>query len=176
MDYEWAAERLREHIRLATLTPKYYEDFGMHDELTVSQDVIIASAQVVEKILDRVTPLWDRGISGDGAQDWQAHRAAAIRALVEIEQAEEIAEKLGDNAPVLSAAGMHPWAWEAARSLWQSGHYGEAVRAATVKVNAELQNKLGRRDSSETALVQEAFSESVPTARSPRLRPPTMPS
>nr|WP_246865506.1 TIGR02391 family protein [Cryobacterium sp. BB307] len=66
---------------------------------------------------------------------------------------------------------MHPWIWDAARSLWQSGHFREAVRAASVKVNAELQNKVGRRDASEVALFQQSFSDDLPAPGKPRLRP-----
>jgi hypothetical protein len=46
------------------------------------------------------------------------------------------------------------------------------VRAASVKLNAETQNKLGARDLSETALFQIAFSADEPTPTRPRLRPP----
>lgn len=171
MDYEWAAERLRQHIRLTTLTRREYE-MGIFDELSFSQPEILASAQVVEKIMDRVTPKWRESLAPDHAQQWQPHRAAAVRALAEIESAEEVAEKLGENAPTLNAATMHPWAWEGARSLWQSRHFGEAVRAAATKVNAELQNKVGRRDVSEEALVKEAFSDNPPTPTAARLRLP----
>src|SRR6185312_11674887 len=75
------------------------------------------------------------------------------------------------NGPTMSASALHAWAWGAARSLWQSGHFREAVRAASVKVNAELQNKLGRRDLSETALFQAALSNDPPKESAPRLRP-----
>lgn len=172
MDSEWAAERLREHIRLTTLTQKYYEDIGTFDELAANPEQIHASAQIVEQIMDRVTPRWRLDLAEDPAQQWQPHRAAAVRALAEIEHAEELAEKLGDNAPTLNAAAMHPWAWGGARSLWQSGHFGEAVRAAIIKVNAELQNKVGRRDVGEEGLVKESFSDDEPKPGRPRLRPP----
>lgn len=172
MDYQWAADRLREHIEYTTLTSRYYEDLGTFDSLSHSKEEIIASAQVVEKIMDRVTPRWRSDLAEDPAEQWQPHRSAALRALAEIESAEEVAEKLGDNAPTLNAAAMHPWAWEGARSLWQSGHYGEAVRAAATKVNAELQNKVGRRDVSEEGLVKQAFSDDEPKPGSPRLRLP----
>lgn len=132
---------------------------------------IVASAQIVEKILDRVLPRWRTDIKEDKNGRWQQHREAAQRAVVELEQRAEIEAKLGDNAPTLNAGALHPWVWEAARSLWQSGHYREAVRAASVKINAELQNKLGRRDISETALFQAALSSDAPSAATPRLRP-----
>jgi hypothetical protein len=122
--------------------------------------------------MDLVTPGWRARVPEPDSIFWREHRVATVRALAEIENAEELAANLGEQGPTLSADSMHPWAWEGARSLWQSGHYGEAVRAATVKLNAELQNKLGRRDTSEVALVQEAFSDNQPTERAPRLRPP----
>lgn len=48
----------------------------------------------------------------------------------------------------------------------------EAVRAASVKVNAEAQNKLGRRNLSETTLFQQAYSADDPKPAQPRLRLP----
>jgi hypothetical protein len=53
--------------------------------------------------------------------------------------------------------------------LWQSGHFREAVEGAIRKLNAETQNKLGRRDVSETDLFNQAFSEQPGTVTSPRL-------
>lgn len=90
---------------------------------------------------------------------------------MQLRDGEELAARLGDNAPVLSASNLHPWVWEGARSLWQSGHYREAVRAASVKVNAETQNKLRRRDISETKLFQQALSNEPPAGTTYRLRP-----
>ncbi|MFC9454469.1 TIGR02391 family protein [Streptomyces sp. NPDC056983] len=72
----------------------------------------------------------------------------------------------------MSADAMHPWVWEGAKSLWQSGHYREAVGAAARKVNAETQNKLGHRRNSETDLFKQALSPDQPKAETPRLRLP----
>ena len=77
--------------------------------------------------------------------------------MAKIERQDEVAAALGDDAPELSAAGMHPWVWSGACSLWGSGHYAEAVRAASVKVNAETQNRVGRRDVAETDLFVQAL-------------------
>lgn len=134
-----------------------------------SQSDIVASAQIVEKILDRVVPDW-RQITERKPGRWERHREGAQRALVELQRSTEIAEKLGENAPRLSAAAMHPWIWESARSLWQSGHFVEAVRAAAVKLNAETQNKLMRRDISETDLFKQALSVDPASPDKPRLR------
>lgn len=81
-----------------------------------------------------------------------------MRAREALLRADELRQNLGDGAPEISAANLHPWVWSGAKSLWQSGHYRSAVEDAAKKVNAEAQNKLGRRDVSETKLFQEAFS------------------
>ncbi|MCG2624694.1 TIGR02391 family protein [Arthrobacter sp. I2-34] len=175
MDNEWALTELRRFIQLTQLQQPqsgggvvYMGDFATP---VGNRSDIIASAQIVEQILDRVLPRWRTEIRDDGKRRWTLHREAAQRAVVQIEQQAMIAEKLGDNAPMINTSAFHAWAWEGARSLWHSGHYREAVRAASVKVNAELQNKLGRRDVSEQTLFQEAFSNEAPQPGKPRLRP-----
>lgn len=175
MDVEWALSELRAFIRLTELRQPtsgggvvFMGDFATPIS---AESVIIAAAQVVEKILDRVLPGWRSDVPDDGKQRWTRHRQAAIRAVTELERQAEVAEKLGDNAPVVSAGAFHPWVWEAARSLWQSYHFREAVRAASVKINAEVQDKLGRRDTSETDLFKQAFSDDAPQPGRARLRP-----
>jgi hypothetical protein len=142
------------------------------DRYPAGRDEIPAAAQIVEQILDRVLPAWRSDIDVDKTRRWQQHREAAKRAIAQLERQEELRERLGDNAPTLDAAHLHPWIWEGARSLWQSQHLREAVRAAAVKLNAETQNKLAVRDVSETALFQMAFSADEPAPSKPRLRLP----
>ena len=76
------------------------------------------------------------------------------------------------EGPQLDAKSLHPWVWEGARSLWRNGHFRDAVRMASVIVNAETQSKLATRDLSETALFQMAFSADPPAPSKPRLRRP----
>ncbi|MDQ3153208.1 MAG: TIGR02391 family protein [Actinomycetota bacterium] len=87
-----------------------------------------------------------------------------------LQRQEEVTSNLGEDAPQLNAAHLHPWIWYGARSLWQTRHYREAVHAASVKLNAETQNKLDRSDISETDLFNQAFSIDPPQPGSPRLR------
>ncbi|MEU0700036.1 TIGR02391 family protein [Streptomyces bacillaris] len=134
---------------------------------------IVASAQVVEQILDRVLPRWRTEVPDDRNKTvnrWCQHREAAQRADAVLLRDAEVRERLGDDAPQLSAAAMHRWVWEGARSLWGSGHFREAVTAAARKVNAETQNRVARRDVSETALFQSVFSKDAPKPGQPRLR------
>lgn len=168
---DWAIDQLQRHVEMTTLS--WIEgDMVSYESTAATEDEIIASAQIVEKIMDRVTPGWRNAVDVTRPGLWREHRAAAVRALAEIKSGALVAEQLGDNAPTLTAAAMHPWVWDGARSLWQSGHYGEAVRAASTKINAELQNKIGRRDVSEKDLILQAFSDEAPVPGRPRLRLP----
>ena len=128
-----------------------------------------ARAHVVEQILDRVLPGWkvDRPAKD---KDFRWLRDQASRAKAELQRSEELAERLGDNAPDMDAGDLHPWAWENCRSFWNTGHFHQAVMQAAMRINAETQSKLGRMDVSETALFNEAFSLSDPKLGSPRLR------
>lgn len=128
---------------------------------------------MVEQILDRVLPGWKTDVPDtDNARvnRWIQHREAVQRAQAVLARQAEVRASLGDDAPELSASNMHPWVWEGARSLWSAGHFYDAVGAAARRVNAEVQNKLGRRDISEAALFQNAFSMNPPQPREPRLR------
>lgn len=134
-----------------------------------SDEDIMKQASIVEPILDHVIPDW-KNIKAGKSNRWELHREAAIRTRTILVRREEIEENLGETAPKISAASLHPWVWSGASSLWASGHYRSAVEDALKKVNAETQNKLGRRDVSETKLFQEAFSTDTPGPNKPRLR------
>lgn len=135
---------------------------------------VTKQAQVVEKLLDQLIPAWRTDIENSKNNRWTRHREAAIRAREELVRAEEIKQNLGDDAPEISATNLHPWIWSGARSLWQSGHYVQAVRDAVTKLNAETQNKVGRRDVSETDLFKQSFSldEAKPGKARLRRMPP----
>lgn len=134
-----------------------------------SEDEIAAQQVVVERIWTRMIgprPV----VPVSGSDPLRPDRDWTIRCIETIKREDEIRENLGEDAPDLSAGSMHGWVWEGARSLWRSGHFAEAVEAAAKKVNAETQNKVGRRDVSETDLFNQAFSDDVPQAGKPRLR------
>lgn len=174
MNVEWAISELDKFIQQTVLTNNSYVGNGVvslsNKSSTAAADAEVAQqAQVVEKIFDRVVPGWRTDIELRKSNRWTRHREAAIRAKAELERQEEIRKNLGDDAPELSAAKLHPWVWDGASSLWHSGHYREAVESAIRKLNAETQNKLGRRDVSETDLFNQAFSEHPPATDKPRL-------
>jgi hypothetical protein len=67
---------------------------------------------------------------------------------------------------------MHPWVWETARPLWEIQQFRLALLNAATTINAQLQNRVGRRDISDANLIQECFSEKDPEPGKPRLRVP----
>jgi hypothetical protein len=177
LNTEWALEQLDHFISATTVT--YIESppgsIGFHSYRTAApEDDIVKEAQVVEQILDRVVRGWQGRIKKKDRQKWSVHYEASVRARETLLRSDEIRQNLGDDAPEISAADLHPWIWSGARSLWQSGHYVQAVRDAATKLNAETQNKVGRRDVSETDLFKQSFSldEAKPGKSRLRRMPP----
>jgi uncharacterized protein (TIGR02391 family) len=177
IDIDWALGELRGLVDMTDLvTPAATPGvvFLGDDRYPKGGDAIPAQVQVIEQILARVLPRWRIDVvdpdKGERSR-WQHHRRACLQAIAQLERAEELRERLGDNAPTLDVSGLHPWIWEGARSLWNSGHFREAVLASMRKLNAETQNRVGRRDVSETDLFVQAFSDDDPLAGRSRLRP-----
>jgi len=169
LDRDWAIRELGTFIHLTEYVPSSRTNVIGGVPRGRPED-IAGQAQVVEQILDRVIPQWRTNVDEDEYKMWSQHREAAVRAVTQLQREQEIQEKLGDDAPRISVADLHPWIWSGARSLWQSGHFAQAVRDAATKLNAETQNKVGRRDLSETNLFQASFSEKKAEPNSPRLR------
>lgn len=172
MNLEWAVHELDSLIHLAERIP--------HPSANVIGTVyrgegsdLAAQAQIVEQILDRATPGWREALPEKGRQ-WTGLREAASRGRTQLKRKDELRQNLGDDAPEISASNLHAWIWSGARSLSQSGYYVQAVRVAAAKPNAETQNKVARRDVSETDLFKQSFSldEAKPgKARLRRLSP-----
>jgi hypothetical protein len=128
INVEWAVAELDKFIQLTVLTNNSYVGNGVvsfsSKSSTAAADAEVAQqAQAVEKIFDRVIPGWRTDIELRKSNRWTRHREAAICANAELERQEEIRKNLGDDAPELSAAKLHPWVWNGASSLWQSGHF-----------------------------------------------------
>ena len=80
----------------------------------------------------------------------------------------------GEKGPRLAAANLHPWIWNSAVSLWDSGHYADAVnRASTDLFDVHLPQKLGiAKVGGIDDRITKAFSSNPPTSAEPRLRFP----
>lgn len=173
MDVAWAKAELQRFLDMTVLTNNSSKGHLSRTSRTAQpDDAVVQQAPVVEKILDRVIRDWRTDVPLRDSNRWTRHREAAQRALTELEREVELRERLGEDAPVLDAGSFHPWVWGGAKSLWDSGHHAEAVAAAARKINAEAQNKAGRRDVSEADLFNQCFSDNDPTVGQPRLRLP----
>ncbi|MGH4013635.1 MAG: TIGR02391 family protein [Pseudonocardiaceae bacterium] len=171
MNTEWALKELDNFIEQTVMRNASGNGLiTMHNVTAAPNDEVAKQAQVVEQILDRIIPGWSSRYNDTHNNRWTGHREAAIRAREALLRKQELDENLGENAPELSAAELHPWVWSGASSLWQSGHFREAVEGAIKKLNAETQNKVGRRDASETDLFKQAFTTDGPAAGKARLR------
>lgn len=129
MDLTWAAEQLNRFLELAR-QPASSEPT---QELR-GQELI------VHKIADVVWPDW-RSWEFPYYAKWGGTFDLAQRCLMLVERQEEIEQNLGDVGPKLTAAALHPWVWEAARSLWSSGHYAQAVTAAVSALTASCRRR-----------------------------------
>jgi hypothetical protein len=107
------------------------------------------------------------GWTGDFTAKGEVKRSLGI-----LEDRDEWAVRLTPSAPSLPADQFHPWVWDAARTFWESKHFRSAVHAAASSISDHLQNKLGRRDVTDAALVAEALSNNAPAPGAPRLRIP----
>jgi hypothetical protein len=172
MNNKWAITELDKFIEQTVMTNASSANVITSRDRTAAPDVeVTRQAFVVEKILDRVIPNWRTDVPDTSANNrWSRHREAAIRAREQLLREQEIRENLGENAPELSAAELHDWVWSGAKSLWRSGHYREAVEGAIKKLNAETQNKVRRRDVSETDLFKQAFTLDAAAPGKSRLR------
>jgi Protein of unknown function (Hypoth_ymh) len=103
-------------------------------------------------------------------------RGSVQRGLGVLEDQDEWLLRLAPDAPSLPADRLHPWIWDAARTLWESQHYRAAVHRGASAINANLQDKLQRLDVADDKLVQEAFSDKPPEPGKPRLRVPGDPA
>lgn len=175
LNVKWAVDELDKFIQQTVMTNNSRSGQGYvsisNKSSTAASDADVArQAQVVEKIFDRVIPNWRTEIALLSINRWTRHREAAIRAREELVRQEEVRKNMGDDAPEISAADLHQWVWSGASSLWQSHHFRSAVEDAAKKVNAETQNKVGRRDVSETDLFKQAFSTDPAAPGKARLR------
>ncbi len=124
----------------------------------------------------------------DGLNEAINAQAIVMRALGILNDRDEWTANLGPGRSVLErvhameerlalpADRLHPWVWDAARPLLDSGQFRQAVQAAATAINAHTQRKLARQDVTDDKLMQEAFSDKPAGPGRHRLRCPGDPS
>jgi hypothetical protein len=163
-------QNLEEFISVArqSVDASRREDFSFLSELRKRE---FAVKEILKSLAPELAEFDLNGMMPEFAAIGQAERGLGVLA-----DREEVAARLVPDAPVLPADKFHPWVWNSARTLWESHHYRQAVQAAATTLNAKIQDKVQRRDVSDTKLVQEVLSESAPAPGKPRLRMPGDPS
>lgn len=180
MDSDWASNVLDRWIADASRArvPAAYSDdpspwanrFGhLTTQLQERED---QTARVIQKVLELPAPPSLLVVAGHDEMEVQAGIDLAIRAYGRLRTRAETQLRLGSMAPSMSADALHPLIWEAASKHWEVGHYGAAVQRAATMLNADIQDRVGRPDVSETTLMQQVFSLDPPQVGKPRLRWP----
>ncbi|MET9102746.1 TIGR02391 family protein [Streptomyces antibioticus] len=173
MDRHWMCQRLE---AFDALLVKYAA--SAHGPLLMRRDHMLRremhrAEPTIQKILECIDPQLKIDFATSPSLRALYHARVTIKTALGIcEDMENWKTRLAPDSPYLIADQLHPWVWDAARTLWESKHYRAAVHAAATSINARLQNKLGRRDLSDAKLVQEALSDKTPEPGKPRLRIP----
>ncbi len=170
-DDGWARSHLEHFVDMTTLVePLSPSDVAGSGGMRAPRDDVVRAAVLIEQILGQITPTWREDVPQDMRGRWQQHRDAALRAVTVLDFDLKTQSGLGEPPLGLATSLLHPWVWDAVRQLWSSGFYAEAVGAAARRVNAETQQKVGRRDVADTDLFKQVFSMTAPMEGRPRLR------
>jgi Protein of unknown function (Hypoth_ymh) len=164
VDVPWMRQQLEEFIAVArqSIDASKRDDFSLLSELRKRE---FAVKEILRSLDRKLAEFELEGMFPEFDAIGQAERGLGMLA-----DRDEVAARLAPDAPVLPADKFHPWVWDSARTLWESHHYRQAVQAAATTLNAKIQDKVQRRDVSDTKLIQDAFSESAPVPGKPRLR------
>nr|WP_189429743.1 MULTISPECIES: TIGR02391 family protein [Streptomyces] len=171
MDRKWMRARLEGFEETAA---QYWSVRGVNGDTTQEQRCLFEAEPTINRILRHLSP--DKpDLEVLGENDWGGltiDLSQVSRGIGILADMDEWATRLAPESPSLPADRFHAWVWGAAQTFWESAHYRASVHAAATSINAHLQNKLGRRDLSDTKLIQEAFSDKAPESGKPRLRLP----
>jgi hypothetical protein len=171
VDYEFVVRYLTEAL---DLLQRYTAGGSWTEDAKTAEAEFDRRVHHIKATVKSVIPGLERQIGGFRyAGQPEMSRVALEQSIYAATEGAQVMRSLQPNelpSPQLRADALHPTVWDAAKSLWRSNHRRQAVEAAAIAVNAALQDRLSRRDVSNTALVREAFSRDAPAAGRPRLR------
>jgi hypothetical protein len=167
VDYAWGADLLHETVAAID----EWDDAQDREAIRYAESQILEMQPAATIVLEAAAPGLGQPMHDEQLHRWFDLRERALRGIGYLTRGLEARERMRSDAPELVADRLHAWVWESARSLWGSAHFGEAVRAAAVRVNAETQSKVGRRQVGETDLFKQVFSLDPPKPGRPRLSP-----
>lgn len=176
-DYPWALQELLPFQEAMTAYVNLRSRDGESEnqaELNRLHNWIVANQGVPRRIIEDVLGLSVPRFASDPlspmADAYEIQRFAT-EAVTLVERHEEIEEHWSSEVHIeIDADQLHPWVWNAAKDLWSSSHWGEALEASLKVINAKLQEKVGNRALSGVDLVNRAWSREDPREGQPRLR------
>ncbi|MGW9173778.1 TIGR02391 family protein [Streptomyces decoyicus] len=174
MNNEWALSQLRDFIET---WDAYEVEWKKSGDTANVRRMLLVREPVIERILNIAWPEWRSNMRIPRLKE--VHYAPLSEIVRQVEaliiREDELEKNLGSNAPRMRADNLHPLVWDAAKDLWNDGHHTAAVQRAATFLNAHVQDKTGRHDLSDSGLMSQAFSSSVPEVGKPRLRWPGKP-
>lgn len=116
-------------------------------------------------------------ITAYGLGDHVAARPTIRRALTLLGSWQGMISDAGSGGgPAVFLSWLDPVISQAARPLWDTGKYRQAVSDAATSLNSYAQDRIGRHDISDKDLMAQAFSDKAPEQGKARLRCPGDPS
>lgn len=169
MDREWLIGYLREALEL--LETRRSGANSWTDRQAATEELQRRQVQI-SQVVERILPGFGEPLFQSLSSTEKTPAARYLnQAIYTLEEGDKIARAFGPPpGPALRADALHPTVWQACASLWRSNHRRDAVNAAANAVNAAMQDRLGRRDVSNTDLVRQAFTLDDPQPGRPRLR------
>lgn len=160
------AQRVQEWVAEGGSGHRYASEHVTH--ATMRRDLTF-----VQDLLNELEP----GLGDDASFDdtiagraWRDVIDAIERGMAIIEHHDRSAIPRERARPTLTTDELHPWIRESAAHLWRDGHLRAALRAATARLETEIQVKVDRYDIAGVELVTQAFSHDAPTPGHRRLR------
>jgi uncharacterized protein (TIGR02391 family) len=160
MDRDWMRERLEAFLVLCNLYNQSERSGGYKstEETRKFTWQINTEVPTIRKIVSILDPELVKDIGPPGAMTGiGAARQAVQQALGILRDQEAWKTRLAPDAPSLIADQFHPYVWDAASAIWDTGNYKLAVQQATVSLSEHIAKKTGSslRD---RALVSQVFS------------------
>ena len=101
---------------------------------------------LIQNISKRIMPYSYLNIFEVGNYNWIMDVKDEAEELIgTIDMMTKYQQILGPEGPVLVAESLHPWIWDAAMKLWDSGYYKQAVEHAWNNLVQHTQNKTGSK-------------------------------
>jgi hypothetical protein len=184
MDTELAIEELEEYLALLqqgkAIVDARRDQFSYLDDPRYQQVSSDLNARIllVEQIFEEVDGVLAARFKSRPRWAWEhANEIEPTESLLGLLRRRDREEEIfGQKGPKLAAAKMHPWIWDSAASLWDGGHFVDAVNRASIDLfDVHLPQKLDiEKVGGPNDRITKAFSSNAPTPNEPRLRFPEL--